>query len=52
MGVYNIIYSEGPSGFNNIAIHDIADFKYSKYFGFSKECIESYFLNKILDEND
>lgn len=52
MGIYNIIYSEGPSGFNNIVTHDITDFKYSKYFGFSKECIESYFLNKILDEND
>jgi len=52
MGIYNIIYSERSSGFNNIAVHGIANFKYSQYFGFSLENIESYFLNKILPEND
>ena len=45
-GIYNTLLKEAGSGVNNIVEYGIRDQKYSKYFGFSQEEIESQVLLK------
>ncbi len=45
-GIFDTLKKEGSSGFNNLAVHDITDVAFGKYFGFSKAEVENL-INKL-----